>query len=364
MAIRKSLVSLAALALAGLATAQFNAKPFKLMVGDSPPALTVSKWIKGTPVKEFEKGKVYVVEFWATWCGPCKVSIPHITELQKKVGDKAQFIGVSVWESKDTLPTVEKFVEEWGAKMDYTIAMDKLPEGADQGRDGAMALSWMRDSGAPGIPTAFIIDKDSKVAWIGHPMTIDKPLEQVIDGTWDANAYAIEYSKGKEKDAKMAAANKKVADAIKAKDWGAAFEAVDEMAAGAGYPEAFVISRKFNILFMNKKDYDGAYAFARKNLDKLTSKEDAMTLNGMAWVIVDPMAKPEKMDLDLALAMATKSVELSDRKDWASLDTLARVHFLKGDKAKALEIQKEAISIAPDGDAKKSLEPALKEYGG
>ena len=55
-----------------------------LSVGDPAPKLAVKEFVKGEPLKDLEKGKTYVVEFWATWCGPCRTSIPHLTELQKK----------------------------------------------------------------------------------------------------------------------------------------------------------------------------------------------------------------------------------------------------------------------------------------
>jgi len=67
-----------------------------LKVGSDAPPVAVVKWFKGTPVDTLEKGKVYVVEFWATWCGPCKMSIPHLTEMAHKYGDKVTFVGVSV----------------------------------------------------------------------------------------------------------------------------------------------------------------------------------------------------------------------------------------------------------------------------
>jgi len=56
-------------------------------LGDKAASLDGLTYVKGEPVT-FKEGKVYVVEFWATWCGPCKTSIPHLTEIQKKYKDK------------------------------------------------------------------------------------------------------------------------------------------------------------------------------------------------------------------------------------------------------------------------------------
>src|SRR6476661_7319275 len=96
MKLRSALTFFAALALTAISLAQ-TTEQTALVVGDPAPKITVSKWVKGTPVANFEKGKLYVVEFWATWCGPCKVSIPHLTELAKQYKN-VKFIGVSIWE--------------------------------------------------------------------------------------------------------------------------------------------------------------------------------------------------------------------------------------------------------------------------
>ena len=68
-----------------------------LKVGDTAPKLQTGKWVQGSPVKDFEKGKAYIVEFWATWCGPCRESIPHLNETYKKYKDKGlTVIGMNV----------------------------------------------------------------------------------------------------------------------------------------------------------------------------------------------------------------------------------------------------------------------------
>src|ERR1041385_8142862 len=70
-----------------------------LSVGDPAPKLQVAKWVQGEPVTGFKPGQTYVVEFWATWCGPCKVSIPHLNELHEKFKDKhLVVIGQDCWE--------------------------------------------------------------------------------------------------------------------------------------------------------------------------------------------------------------------------------------------------------------------------
>jgi len=143
MKLRFSFAAIAALAISALSYSQNNLTT--LTVGDSAPNMSVSKWVKGTPITSFEKGKIYVVEFWATWCGPCKVSIPHLTELANKYKDQVSFTGVSVWE--DNQSDVEPFVTNMSDKMAYNVAMDVVPANDTRGSHGEMALSWMKAAG-------------------------------------------------------------------------------------------------------------------------------------------------------------------------------------------------------------------------
>ena len=137
-----------------------------LKVGDPAPALAVDKWVKGEPVAALQKGTVYVVECWATWCGPCRATIPHLTELQKKYKE-AVFIGVAV---NDEISKVKEFVKTMGDKMDYRVGTD------DKNKT---SKNWLDAAGQDGIPCAFVVDKAGKLAWVGHPAM--KEFESAVE---------------------------------------------------------------------------------------------------------------------------------------------------------------------------------------
>lgn len=159
---------------AGLSVAQT-----KLNIGDPAPAFRPAKWLKGTPVTGFEKGHVYVVEFWATWCKPCKAAMPHLSELARKYRGQAEFIGVDSFEPTE-LPKVADFVKKQGARMDYRVAADVA---------GARTFpDWMTAAGEAGIPSTFVVGKDGRIAWIGHPDRLDEILSKALDGTLDVSA--------------------------------------------------------------------------------------------------------------------------------------------------------------------------------
>jgi thiol-disulfide isomerase/thioredoxin len=170
----KNLIALTGLAMAGLVLAPSNAAAEDLLPGSAAPKIAVKNWVKGKAVSAFQPGKVYVVEFWATWCGPCIESIPHISSLAAKNKD-VTFMGIGIWEENPD-KRVEKFVKEMGSKMSYNVAYGGNQEG--------MAKTWMQASGSNGIPTAFIV-KDKKVAWIGHPQEMDKPLAEIKSGKFN-----------------------------------------------------------------------------------------------------------------------------------------------------------------------------------
>ncbi len=349
-----------ALAVIAASTATPAAQAQSLSVGDTAPKLEVSSFVKGEPVSNLEPGKFYVVEFWATWCGPCRATIPHLTELQKKHTD-VNFIGVSVWEQDQKL--VKPFVEQMGDKMSYRVAMDAIPE-KGKGMDGAMAKNWMKAAGQNGIPTAFIIDKANRIAWIGHPASMDESLEKIVTGSWDMQVAIAEHKKAMEVRQKMMKVQSKLSQAMRANDPKKLLTVIDEVCAEAPAMEASIGTLKFGAL-IKLGETDKAIEFG-KHLTQKVFGENYNAYNTLAWAIVDPMVKekPSPKLLQFAVETAKRGDELAKGKNPAVADTLAKAYFDAGQKAKALETQERAVKLAKGTDFEndQDMKSRLEQY--
>ncbi len=176
-----------------------------LAIGDPAPPIEAMAWIKGEPVKTYKPGHVYVVEFWATWCGPCIAFMPHLSELARRHAGKLTVIGVNVMEARGGDPrvgAVRTFVERKGAEMDYTVAMDDPAT-------GPVFEAWMKAGGSSGIPTSFIVDGAGSMVWMGHPLgerlaDFDRALEQALAGNSDlAAARAVQAETNTQNEARQ-----------------------------------------------------------------------------------------------------------------------------------------------------------------
>lgn len=316
-------------------------KPSKyLRIGDPAPVLQPAKWIKGTPVPQFEKGKFYVVEFWATWCGPCKENIPHLTQMAKKYKDTVSIIGVDIWENAkpgegDTMERVVKFVKMQGNKMDYIVAAD--------GPSETIANTWMKPAGEQGIPCSFIVDKEGKIIWIGHPASMEPVLEKVIAGTYDPS------KRNEEREAQLQLM-RPVNEAMAAKDYAAAVGFIEK--AVEKKPSLFVgLAYQYLTALFHTDDKKGM-EMARKIIADAGAGGNSPA--GAYQMIGAVLATGS----DLTPAGYQFGVTILDEaihqwpKDYMYSMMKANIVFNLGDKAQALRLAKETLVAAQNSEHK------------
>jgi thiol-disulfide isomerase/thioredoxin len=160
-----------------------------LVVGAKAPAISAFKWIKGKPLTEFEKGKLYVIEFGATWCTPCDAAIPELTALADKYKNEASVVSIFVMEQNDDptnnlnpsyLTRVERYIAKRQERIHYAVGVDNPQK--------TMESTWLKASGKIGVPYTFIIDKEGMIAWIGSDL---KPVDEMLK-TISSNTYDLE----------------------------------------------------------------------------------------------------------------------------------------------------------------------------
>lgn len=309
-----------------------------LAVGDKAPALGEKVvWLKGEPSPEWAPGKVYLLDFWATWCGPCIAGMPHINELAEKYKDDGLVvIGVAIWPRQGMAPTAE-WLKTKGDSVKYAVAEDV---------DGAAATAYMDAIGAQSIPTVMLIDREGRMVWSGHPGQMDEVLEAVMEGTYDTTAVK-----------RLEEANTLASQG----DWDGAFKIVDEVIEKNPKKFGELAVRKYMVLYFRLERRDEATAYGKDVFGRIIN-EDAKALNLLAWEIATAPAADR--DMDLALKAAERADELTKGEDPSVIDTVAKVHFERGDVAKAIELQKKAVSLAKEPALKADLQSRLEEYEG
>ncbi|MGA4643415.1 TlpA family protein disulfide reductase [Limisphaera sp. 4302-co] len=373
-------------------------------LGDPAPELQIAEWVKGEPVKlaDLKGKKVAVVEFWATWCGPCRVSIPHLTELQKKFKDVV-IIGIS----DEEVATVRRYVERMGDQMDYRVAVDK---------DNKTGEGYMGAFGVDAIPHAFVVDKEGRIVWHGHPM--DR-LETVLQDLHSGKFSLERARKQAEAMTKLEAFAQAVltGDDEKAGTLGKELETLDaevgpilpdrkfnaeeirkllqfrmalneyQQALAQEAPEGTVAKLEKRLTELAPKDFDVAtfkqrmanarlftrYARAAAGMSPTNDLPElarqlrelkgatAEELNEWAWTLLTD-ERIQQRDTDLALHLAKAALDASGGTNASVLDTYARALFDTGKVDEAIEYQKKAVAATRDEDLRQMLHEVLQRY--
>lgn len=332
-----------------------------LIIGSKAPKLQVKKFIKGEPVAGFEKGKIYVVELWATWCGPCRATIPHLTELQKE-HKEVNIIGVAVLEEDPD--EVSEFVEKMGDKMNYRVALDLVPD--DDASEGATVKNWMEAANRKGIPCSFVVNGDGLVAWIGHPGELAEPLDLITRGKWDLVAEIRKAKEAKRFEEYLVQLRQLFGDAEENGDNRELLKVLD--AATKELPDRALqfTMLKFQVFASDKKSVDQALTLGGQLLDSEEIGEDPEALNNIAWMLVSPdrETKPDAKLLKFALKVSLKADNLTKNQDPSIADTLAKAYFDNGLLEKAVATQERVVELLPGSQLEDdpTVKKRLRQY--
>ncbi len=318
-------------------------------VGDKAPPVKVTKWMTQTPPSTpGEAGadkNVFLVEFWATWCGPCMKSIPHLAELHKKYQkDGLVIMGLSNEEPEIIAKFLGERLKKLRIEMPYFIGADEEMETQNV---------WMKD--IEGIPYAFLVDRKSMVVWTGNPLAdtkeLDDAIKNVLAGQFDINA------------AKKAAENAKKADdlmndlraAFGLSDKAKVFKLLDEIIALKPKDlQAYLIKRQMFIEFEMEDQIAGWEARIEEAM-----KDSPDSLLQLADV---ELGKPiSKRNLGLLYRSIVRANELHMGKDAETLALLAQVQCNMGMLDAAIATQRQANALAT-GEMAEEFKLVLKYY--
>ena len=306
----------------------------KLQIGDPAPPLVMTDWIKGDPI-DMSKGlgkHVYVLEFWATWCGPCVPTFPLATALQDRYRDDGVVVvGVTSRGQFPQLQSKERvstFVERQGKKMGYRVGFDE---------DNTVNRAYMQALGAMGIPYTVVVDKAGNIAWTGHPAAgLEQAIEQMISADYDPKTA---YRRGR-----ADAMFQNTARFIQGGVWLQAVAGLEEvLKVDPSHPTA--LSYYVYIRAVELNDRHGVRDWVDAYLNSGATDVDGLTNLAEALMNVQIL---DARDPELILRVAKAAHVAGKESNSLAIATYARAAFGVGMVDQAVRLQEQGLRVAAE----------------
>ncbi|MEI6178778.1 MAG: TlpA disulfide reductase family protein [Verrucomicrobiota bacterium] len=332
---------IAAMVLATVPAVAQQAAPAPTLVAGSEvkiESLIEAKWVQGDPLKAFEPGKIYMFECWATWCGPCIASIPHINELHKKFYDKGlRLYGMSIWE--DDYAKVENFVKAKGEGMSYPVAFT--------GRGSSFEINWLKPAGVNSVPCALIV-KDGKLVLRSRFLNVtDDLIEALLAGGETSQKAITEFENGEKTAEKIMALIREFSLASQKSD-AAAMEKILVEIEKTDPNMMQLPMMKIDILMVRKE-----FAAAIKMLEELPDPQQRQMTSSMMAGKIASEKDSDAYPVDFVKTIVKDQEKISALQNPVGLVTLSNLQWRVGDKEAALKSANSAVTAVKDPTARK-----------
>lgn len=308
------------------------------MIGEPAPDIPRGPVLAGEPPTGYVDGVRTVLLFWSPLMPS---SAEQLRALALNTRDRRDVEGIAVALGSEGM--AKKVLADLQRRVAVpTVVVDE---------DERSRASFLEPLGLESLPAIVVIDADGTVMFHGPASGSSIVLGQILAGSWNPDRYVDDALEWGARQQVLKEANRLHGLARRGRATiDDAIAVLDEAAALDPRNEVFQV-RKFDLLLMTPDRCGDAYELGRALMERFP--RSALTLNDLAWHVASYRGVSDR-DLDFALEASRRSNALQGWIDPAHLDTLARVHWLRGERADAIRWQREAVAHGPDswyGDA-------------
>lgn len=320
-----------------IATSRFAVSPASFrelrMLGEPAPAPTAGETLHGEPLEAWTPGKTTMLLFWSPFVGGAGEHLARLAEVGRD-HDHIEIASIGMG-PKDRIEAV--LADLPGRNP---IAPRTIVDPTSTGRK-----AFLQPLGLNELPAIVVIDGEGRIIFHGPVRTSSMILGQFVSGTFDVADYrrsALEY--GARMNANRIINEGRSLARRGELPWDTVIEAAEEAVALDPQNTPLRVLH-FDTLLVDADRPDEAYEVGRRIMAEFPTSP--LTMNDLAWHVVS-YPNVSRRDLDFALEAARRANAIQGGLDSAMLDTLARVHWMRGDAAEAIRLQRQAVALAPD----------------